>query len=115
MREKIFSGSLFKVIFVVLLLIGLLCAATIFAPSLRVQAARLLHLPTPSVKGASTQLPDAMKKDLEKQAMDAKNKALHINVSDVIGFFARTRKIVDDGKHVASAAAKQLNNMLPHR
>lgn len=111
MRKKKFIRSFF----VVLVIVGAIFAFN--NPTVRDRLITTFHLYGGSVKGINTQRADdittQLNSDINHQIDQAKNQALNIRVSDILGFFNRTQKIGNDFKSMQNYVKTQVGNIHP--
>lgn len=91
----------------VIVLIGVIYLVTNYAGQVQQQV---------GVKGASTsraqEIAGNITNDVGSQVNNAKNQAMHINLTDVMNYLSRFKRVPQDATNLKNYAQSQLNNVL---
>lgn len=107
--------SIFLKVFVIVILLGIVYAATRFAEPVRnnVQAAlKVLGANSVQKNVESPTLPKDLEKDIGEQVSDAKKEAAKLSIDDLLGSFARLKKITNDLNLVKDGIIEQVQGLL---
>lgn len=100
----------FRNVIAVVVLIAIIYGVTNYAGQIQQQV---------GVKGASTQraqgIAGQISHDVGSQVDAAKQQAMHVSLSDVVGYLSRFQKVPEDINNIKNYVQTQANNMLESR
>lgn len=99
--------KIFRSLLAIIVLAGIVYFVTNYAGQIQQQV---------GVKGASTKraqgIASNITNDVSSQVNNAKNQAMHINISGIMSYLSRFNKISQDANSIKGFAQSQLNNVL---
>jgi len=107
--------GLLKNLLIVVFLIGALYAVTLFSSDVKKQAdtqfAKVLGAKSMRLK-SDNPLPEELKKDAEEQLGDAKEKAMHVDLSDIFRTVNRLQKIPKDMQQLTTDVKNGIESVI---
>jgi hypothetical protein len=99
--------NIFRTLIAIVVLVAVVYFVTNYAGQIQQQV---------GVKGASTsraqEIAGNITSDVGSQVNNAKNQAMHVNISDVMSYLSRFKKVPQDASNLKDYAQSQLNNVL---
>jgi hypothetical protein len=106
--------TVLKNIFLVVLIVGFVYIFSNYAEPVKNMVFGMLHIPSTSVLGASSEragdFSKKMSSDISDQAENLKKQALNIKLGDVVNTLARAQKIPQDIKVAGDFIKEQADN-----
>ncbi len=111
--------SILRNLFIMGILIGIIYGITNYNGVIQYEAAKLLHLSSSHVAGASTKVEDEkigpeIGKEVAHGVEGVKKQALNVKVGDVISTLGRAEKIIHDAQSVTTYVKEQIQHLLKH-